>query len=326
MKKFLILIIIGLSLSGCATFAKYEGVDPKLKLPLILYPGMSESEPQAMRAKFEKNAPRLMAELSAVEHIEDIIIPGTEIPARIYTPNAGGPVLIFYHGGAFFMGSIDTHENISRYIAANLPCTVISVGYRLAPEHPYPAAQNDAYAALEWASANFEQPLFVAGDSAGGALAAAVSLMARDRQGPSIAGQLLIYPVLDMSENMTPSREKYLDGFFLSERIVRLAKEVYAPDENDIYASPLAAQDLSNLPPAIIITAEFDPLRDEGEIYGKRLNAAGVPVRQTRYEGMVHGFISMDALLEQAHQALDECIAVMSGLLMGQSVTQRPAA
>lgn len=254
----------------------------------------------------------------ALQGVEDRSIPGPQgqIPIRIYAAEGTGkrPVIVYYHGGGWVVGSIETHDNVTRYLAEASGGIVVSVDYRLAPENPFPAAVDDAYAALQWVSGNAESlggdpsRITVAGDSAGGNLSAAVSLRSRDRNGPKIQCQALIYPVTDISSLDTESYNDFATGFFLTKEGMEWFRSHYLPkteDRVDPYASPLLARDHSNLPPAVVITAEFDPLRDEGEAYAEKLREAGVPVKVVRYDGVIHGFVSFLGIVDQAAEALD---------------------
>jgi acetyl esterase len=263
------------------------------------------------------------AEPEAVGGIEDRTIPGPGgmIPIRIYRPTGHGPwpLLVFLHGGGWVIGDLDSHDAFCRRLTNAVPAVVVGVHYRRAPEHRFPAAAEDAYAALRWAAV--EAPALgadprrvaVAGDSAGGNLSAAVSLMARDRGGPAIAQQVLVYPVTDAAMD-TPSYVENADGYFLTAKAMRWFWGHYLGESSDgahPYASPLRAPDLRRLPPALIQTAEYDPLRDEGEAYARRLQDAGVPVTLTRYDGMIHGFASLTATFPQAGTALAEIVTVL---------------
>lgn len=249
-----------------------------------------------------------------VHHIEDRTIPGPdgEIPVRIYTPHANGPysLLVYFHGGGFIAGTIESHDPIVREIAVASGHKVISVGYRLAPEHPFPAGVMDCYHATKWVAEHMEElngdgkNLAVAGDSAGGNLAAAVSLLARERKEFTITKQVLFYPSLDLdvSEFRYPSLFENAEGNGLESRELAEYYEYYFDEKGspqDPLASPVKAKDFSNLPEALVITAEMDPLRDEGEYYAKRLQEAGVPVELKRYEGAVHGFLGQWTHLEE---------------------------
>jgi acetyl esterase len=250
--------------------------------------------------------------------------PGAEIPLRIYTPEGAGPfpVLVYFHGGGWVIGSLDTHEGVCRQLAKRSGAVVVSVDYRLAPEHKFPAAPEDCYAATLWVAENAAKigadgrRLAVGGDSAGGNLAAVVSLMARDRAKPTIAFQLLIYPVTDHSYETASYRDN-ADGYLLTKDSMVWFWNHYlkgAGDGAQPYASPLRARDLEGLPPAMVVTTEFDPLRDEGEAYAERLRQAGVPVKLKRYDGLIHGFFMMTGFFPQALQAVDEAAAEIRAL------------
>ena len=217
-------------------------------------------------------------------------------------PPAG--VIVYYHGGGWVIGSIDEFDTLARKLAERTSCAVVLVAYRLAPEHRYPVAADDAYAALEWTAANLQRiaggevPLFVAGDSAGGNLSAVVAVRARDRKGPEIALQILIYPVTDADFDR-PSYTDPENALLLTREAMIWFWDHYVPDparraEPD--ASPLQTADLSGLPPAVVLTAEYDVLRDEGEAYAQRLADAGVPVDLRRYPGQMHGFFILQML------------------------------
>ena len=242
--------------------------------------------------------------------------PGGPLRLRLYTPPGEGPfpMLAYFHGGGFVLGLNTGHDWIARGLSHNAGCIVSLVDYRLAPEAPFPAAPEDAFATLMWMVEHAAEiggdpkRIAVAGDSAGGNLAAVVSLMARDRGTPSIDHQLLIYPVTDHSFE-TRSYQENAEGYLLTRDLMRWFWDHYLADAaqgRDPLASPLRASDLSQLPPATVITAEYDPLRDEGEAYAKRLLSAGTPTRLTRYSGIIHGFLTMPALFTQAQQVLDQ--------------------
>lgn len=243
--------------------------------------------------------------------------PGGPLPIRLYHPQPDEilPVVIFYHGGGWIMGDLESHDNICRLIAARAHVVVVAPDYRLAPEHRFPAAFEDAYATVRWShrmAASFRGDpacLVVAGDSAGGNLAAAVALKARDNRERLIACQVLFYPVLDLSTFNTESYRCFGTGFFLTQASMRSFRAMYVPDGRlwcDPYVSPAKAGDLEGLPPAYIITAEIDVLRDEGEAYGARLREAGVPVALQRYTGVMHGFIGMERLTQQSGRAIED--------------------
>ena len=254
----------------------------------------------------------------AVAQVEDRMIPGPggEIPVRIYRPDGDGPFpgLLFFHGGGWVLGDVDTHDRVCRTLANGAASVVLSVDYRRAPEHKYPAAADDCYAATVWLAEHSSElnvdasRLAVCGDSAGGNLAAVVPLMARDRSGPALAAQILIYPVTDHSFDTRSYRDN-AEGYGLGQSAMRWFWDHYLDSESDgaqPYASPLRAGDLSGLPPALVISAEFDPLRDEGEAYAERLREAGVDTRLTRCEGVVHGFVQTPDLIPEAGRALTQ--------------------
>jgi acetyl esterase len=262
---------------------------------------------------------------------EDRTVPGPEgpVPVRIYRPEAGGtlPLVVYFHGGGFVIGSVATHDGLCRRIAAGVPAVVVSVDYRLAPEHPFPAAVLDSVAATEWAAAHASAlgadagRVAVAGDSAGGNLAAVVSVKARDRGGPQIAFQLLIYPVTDMTASM-PSHQQNGEGYLLTNEAMKWFSLHYM-GERDLRnpdASPLFVEDLSDLPPTLVVTAEFDPLRDEGEAYAKRLEEAGVSARAQRYDGMIHGFLQFDGIIPGAAGALSDVVVALREALAPATV------
>ena len=256
------------------------------------------------------------AQPTPVARVEDRAIPGPagDLRVRIYWPEASGPrpLVVFFHGGGFVLCSLDTHDELARGFCREAEAVVVSVDYRLAPENPYPAAADDCYAALVWAVANAESlgadpaRVAVAGDSAGGNLAAVTALRARDLGGPALRHQCLIYPVTD-SRCDTPSFAENADGYFLSAEAMRWFWSHYLQDAargDEPYASPLRAPDLSGLPPTLVITAEYDPLRDEGERYAAALAAAGVVTELRRYDGMIHGFVTLAVPLEDGGHAL----------------------
>lgn len=247
-------------------------------------------------------------------------IPGQGGPLRIrvYRPiplsGDGGPlpVLLYFFGGGWTLGTIDTSDAICRSLTNNVGCVTVSVGYRLAPEHRFPAAVDDCFAATRWVADNAAEldvdpgRIAVGGDSAGGNLAAVVSLLARDRGGPRLAHQLLVYPNTDYQAD-TPSMRESTDPLLFNRHSVDWYWGHYLnspADGANPLVSPLRMPDLGGLPAATVITAEYDPLRDEGERYAKRLEQAGVPVELTRYDGMVHGFFAMAGVLDAGRDAI----------------------
>ena len=261
--------------------------------------------------------------LLTVKRVEDRSIPGPdgEIPIRLYYPSDDPPfaVLVYFHGGGWVIGDLDTHHGVCHALAKTSGCLVVAAKYRLAPEHRYPAAIEDAYAAVNWVAENSDaiqadpDRLAVGGDSAGGHLAAVVSLMARDRNGPHIDLQVLIYPITDCRFD-TPSYEENSDGYMLTRDLMKWFWDhfINEPGEaDDPYVSPLRAEDHSGLPRALVLTAGYDPLRDEGEAYFKKLHEAGVNATLLRYPGMIHAFIRMTAHLDKAREALGQVAAAL---------------
>jgi acetyl esterase/lipase len=261
--------------------------------------------------------------MAAVEALE---IPGEAgpIPARCYRPGnlppGAAPLLVYYHGGGWVIGDLDTHDDVCRFLAAAAGAAVLSVEYRLAPEHPFPAAVEDAFAAFAWAAREGAARLDadparigVGGDSAGGNLATVVSILSRDAGGAVPAMQLLIYPVTD-SAGEFPSRSLFADGFMLTSVDMEMFESHYLPpgtDATDPRVSVLGAPDLSGLPPAYLATAGFDPLRDEGEAYGLRMREAGVRVAMRRHPGLIHGFANQTAVSRSARGAMREAAGAL---------------
>ncbi|GAA1743298.1 alpha/beta hydrolase [Luedemannella helvata] len=256
-----------------------------------------------------------------VREVLDETVPGPDgpVPIRRYRPVAGDrlPTLVYFFGGGWTLGNLDTSDGICRALAASAGCQVIAVGYRLAPEAKFPAAVYDCLAAVEWVAANPDaagadpRRLAVGGDSAGGNLAAAVTLLAAERGGPPLVGQLLVYPNTEYG-SQTASMRDNADPLLFNRTSVDWYWSHYLADPADgahPLASPLRAPDLAGLPPALVITAEYDPLRDEAEAYAHRLREAGVPVTLSRYEGMVHGFFAMAGDLDSGRVAQDQAAA-----------------
>jgi len=270
------------------------------------------------RMRFDAMVPELppAAEVSSVRERE-IAGPGGALKLRIYMPLRQGPwgMLVFFHGSGFVLCSLDTHDGMCRNLCAGAGCVVVSVDYRLAPEHRFPAATEDCLVATKWAAAHAEEfgcsagRIVVGGDSAGGNLAAVTALRLRDEGGPALRGQLLIYPVTaDMASGM-PSYVENAEGFGLTTAGMAWFWHHYLGREGNArhpHAAPLNAADLRGLPPALIQTAEYDPLRDEGERYGERLLAAGVPAMVTQWPGMNHGFVFWVGMVGLADVAMRE--------------------
>lgn len=268
----------------------------------------------------------LAGEPEEVAYTEDRQIPGPggDIPTRLYYPKHGGdgpyPALVYFHGGGWVIGSIETLDPVCRSLANGAGCVVVSVGYRKAPEHKFPAAVEDAYATTEWVAGNAAElqidptRLAVGGDSAGGNLATVVTMLARDKAGPKLVFQLLVYPVTDHYSANTASYQENAEGYYLSRGDMIWFWNHYLADEADAknpMASPLRAENLSGLPPALVITTEYDPLRDEGESYAARLKQAGVAVQQTRYDGMIHNFFRLGGIIDAGKAAINEACTAL---------------
>jgi acetyl esterase len=270
-----------------------------------------------------------------VGRVEELTVTGaggTPLPARGYWPAAedgqAAPLVVYFHGGGWALCDLDTSDALCRNMARLAGVIVVSVAYRLAPEHRFPIPAQDAYAATSWAAEHAAElgadpaRIAIGGDSAGGNLAAATALMARDRGGPDIAHQLLIYPVTD-HDFTTASYRDNGDAFFTTARHMRWYWEQYlgpGGDGSDPLASPLRAQDLSGLPSARIVTAQYDPLRDEGEAYAERLRAAGVDATVRRYDAMFHGFFGFPQIAPVVERANEEEFALLAGRLRGAAV------
>jgi acetyl esterase len=286
-------------------------LDRMLELGL---PGIGELPPDEARAVQDEAAATVFGPVPDVAW-EDRSLPGPagEIPVRVYRPgDESAPVLAYFHGGGWVLGGLNTHHGVCATLARLSGCVVCSVYYRLAPEHRFPAALEDAWAATTWLAEHAEEvggrpgAHAVGGDSAGGNLAAVCALRARD-SGLPLALQLLVYPVTDADLDTSTYRE-FADGYSLTAHSMGWFWDHYLPVGDRFHpdASPLRAADVGGTAPAFVLTAEFDPLRDEGEAYARRLEEAGVPVTLCRYEGMIHGFYRMPAVIERANDALAE--------------------
>jgi acetyl esterase len=304
-----------------------EDIHALLWLDRLVYDdGLSEGKGvEETRAERLKEA-RIVAHRPPIpmQQVEELELPGAAGPicARLFTPpeaQDAAPLLVYFHGGGWVIGDLDTHDDPCRFLAANTGAKLLSVDYRLAPEHPFPAAAEDAFAAYEWAAANAERlgvdagRIAVGGDSAGGNLAAAACLMAREAGAPSPTMQLLIYPVTETAGN-AESRRTFAEGFLLTRSDMDWFEEHYLPpgvDREDPRVDLLSATGLSSLPPAYVAVAGFDPLRDEGIAYAERLREAGVRVALRRHPGLIHTFANLTAVCPSARQAMLEAAGAL---------------
>ena len=263
----------------------------------------------------------MMTRFQHKEHVHDveervIVLPDRSLPIRIYRSSRTlAPALVYYHGGGYVTGSLDTHDAICRTIANEADCTVISVDYRLAPEHKFPTAVYDSYEALIWIADHAlelqidAERLAVGGDSAGGTLATVSALMAIERGRPLAMHQLLFYPVTGTEENLPLSLIDYANGYLLDEGLIRWFRQQYFHDESELmhpYASPIFSKHLGELPPTTLLTAEYDPLRDLGRAYANKLISLGVPVTYENYGGLIHGFVNYYTYVPEARRAVKE--------------------
>ncbi len=303
-----------------------------------LDPQIAEIVKELSRGDNAENEP----DLSAIRNSPDALLPwvpketgkvaiteqtitassGANIPIRVYKPDSQKvlPVVVFFHGGCWVFCDLDSHDGLCRYLATEGQAIVVSVDYRRAPESPFPAPIHDAYDATLWVEKNTvalgadPDKIIVCGDSAGGNIAAVVSIMARDSGSPSIAAQILYYPITDISNMNTPSHKAYSKGWFFEHSILCWASDLYTKSNEERLnhlVSPLLVENAKDLPPAIIITAEFDILRDEGEAYARKLSDAGVPTKAIRYNGAVHAFVGMAGKSDLGKSAIDESLAFL---------------
>lgn len=288
-------------------------VRERARLPLF-----EQLSPSEARRLMDLQQPGIDAPAPPMDRVRQTTLPGPAgpIPARVYTPlalAAPAPGLVYFHGGGYVVGSLDSHDVPCRMLAARGRCVVVSVDYRLAPEAPFPAAVEDAVAAFAHVAANGEElgidarRLAIGGDSAGGCLATVVSRLQRDAAGPLPRFQLLIYPATD-PEARTPSKERLGEGFLLTRSMMDWFMDHYLGDHprSDPRVAPLLASDLTGLPPACIAVAGFDPLRDEELAYAARLSEAAVPVEVRTYDRLVHGFVQLTGIVDSARDAVDD--------------------
>jgi acetyl esterase len=270
---------------------------------------------EVARRLVDGNAVDLFGRVAEIASVEDTLAEG--VPVRVYRPGgAGAGALVWLHGGGWAIGSLESHDPLCRALAVRAGVAVVAVDYRLAPEHPYPAAVEDAWAVTSWAAGTFDK-VAVGGDSSGGHLAAVTAIRARDRRVP-LALQVLVVPVTDYAFD-TGSYAANGAGFALERATMEWFWDMFAPGReaaDDPEVSPLRAPDVAGVCPALVVTAEYDPLRDEGEAYAARLRDAGVPVEHTRVEGMVHGFFRMPGVIDRANDAIDLVAARVRGALV----------
>ena len=304
-------------------------LDPQARAVLDLIiksgrPPYHQLSPKEARQLFRETRPASTPVPPEIGVVRNVLTEGRDgaVPVRVYRPAGVAattllPGLVYFHGGGWVIGDLDTHDVLCRQLTAEAGITVASVDYRLAPEHKFPAAVDDAWEATRWVSASAERlgidarRLAVGGDSAGGNLAAVVALLARDAGGPSIAYQALLYPVTDLDAE-SRSYTDFADGYMLTRDSMRwfAAQYLAAKDQaTDWRVSPLRAATLAGLPPALIVTAGFDPLRDEGEAYARRLRDADVRADYACYGGMLHGFVGMGRLLDSGNRAVSHIAA-----------------
>lgn len=295
-------------------------------------------EPSLAEIRRRSNASSAsMSGLEPVGHIENrsLASPGGMLPVRIYTPEGSGPfpMLVYLHGGGWIVGNLDMVEPICRSLTNTAQCIVISVDYRLAPEHKFPAAVEDAFVATQWAASHARSfngdpaRLAVGGDSAGGNLAAVVAHMARDQEGPALVYQLLLYPSTDLNAALDPTKTGFEYTLNTLER-VQFHSECYLNSWEEAanpQASPLLARNFANLPATLLVTTEYDFLHEQGRCYAERLQAAGVDVTYKHYHDLMHGFISMAAFLDKGKQALTEIGATLHQAFYAAHCTKKSA-
>lgn len=279
------------------------------------FSSMTPVESRAAFSALSASLPRSTAKIASAAD-RKISGPAGEIPLRVYTPEGSGPfpALVYFHGGGFVFGALDDYDHICREICGKVSCVVVSVDYRLAPEHKFPAAPEDCFAATKWVAANAASigvdanRIAVGGDSAGGNLAAVIAQLARDARGPKLVAQLLVYPVTQAGEP-TKSMIDNADGYLLTKADMEYFFNHYvrsAADGKDARCAPMLTQDLSGLPPAWVVTCEFDPLRDEGEAYAAAMAKAGVPVAAKRIDGTIHATWNFFTVLDLGRGMMDE--------------------
>ncbi len=333
----LALLIAAIAYSYSWTFTPHGRLDYRAALSLHLLSFTVNHKPDPdidFEIPLDANLIYMFSDLLPTEQVartQDIEIPAgdAKIPARIYWPagsdDAAGPLplIVYFHGGGFVVGSVDIFDGLTRSLANAAGAVVVSVDYRLAPAHPYPAAVDDCYAATQWAAANAASiggdpnRLVIAGDSAGGNLSAAVALKARDERvngeaAPRIAAQIMYYPAADLTDTPYASRRDFGDGYGISTASGKKFEQAYVAqsDPAQPYLSPVRAQTLADLPPALIVTAGFDPLTGSAQAYAEKLKSSGIAVTSVHYPDMIHGFMSV-RLFSQRRQALEQTQAFL---------------
>jgi len=324
----LLFVRVGTTMKVCSMKRPLSYLIISLLTAILVASGCSIAP--ALRLVINCRNEKLQGTPDTIARIEDIRIPGPagEIPLRIYTPREGTtfPIFIWLHGGGWTFGELDCFDALCTHVARNADCLVVSVDYRLAPRHKFPAAVEDSYAATVWTARNASQingdpsRIAIGGGSAGGNLAAVVCLMARDKGGPPLIFQLLAYPSTNIATLDTDSYRTYAKGYGLTRFHAKWFRKQYLKDEKDgsnPYASPLLAPDLSNLPPALVLTGEYDVVRDDGEAYARRLREAGVQTRLIRYAGKGHmaywtvagetAGVAVNQAVEELREAFERC-------------------
>ena len=299
-------------------------LDPKAKALLTAIaaagdPPINEMPLEKARQVIESGYARMNMPVTPVNSITNLVIPGPggELNIRVYIPDGDGtfPLMLFFHGGGWVLFTLDAYDSMCTHLCSMAPCVVVSVDYRRSPEFRFPAATDDCMAATLWAVSNAMKfrgdpgKLFLAGDSAGGNLAAVTALRLRDEGGPAVKGQILIYPVTDYLEPEKQSYVTFAEGYSLTREAMKWFWAQYLENPGDAvnpYVAPLQATNLFLLPDALVMVSGYDPLRDEGIAYAKRLSESGVSVKLTVYEEMIHGFISYLGILPQALKAIHE--------------------
>jgi len=299
-------------------------LDPKAKALLTAIamagvPNLAELPPVVAREEVDKGYARMKIPVVPVHSVRDYLIPGAvnDIQVRVYHPENQGllPVIIYFHGGGWVFFHLDAYDPICTHLCVAAGCIVVSVEYRLAPENKYPAATDDCLEATKWAAGHLEHwngnpsAIFLAGDSAGANLATVTAMRIRNEGGPAIRGQVLLYPVTDYFNPERPSYIEFAEDYGLTRDAMKWYWNQYLTTEKDAQdpgVAPLREPDLSDMPAALVMIAAYDPLRDEGLAYAKRLQEAGVEVYLSVYEDMIHAFLSYLGILQQAHLAIEE--------------------